>query len=143
MHNYYFETINECEKEIIDKTIVLDIIYESNLNLFSCLIRTVRSAILWISILVICMAWVLKGPKVALWVFISFVIISIFGKLIISWAEFNHNRTYNNMKINLVDALTMRCKEYQETNYEDWQKKQMLKRFASLANIDIDWDNVK
>ena len=45
----------------------------------------------------------------------------------------------------LIDeqSIIERCKEYQETNYEDWQKKQILKRFANLANINIDWDNVK
>jgi hypothetical protein len=39
--------------------------------------------------------------------------------------------------------LIIRCQEYQEGQYEDWQKKQMLKRFANLANIVVDWDNVK
>ena len=41
------------------------------------------------------------------------------------------------------DLKSKGCKEYQETNYEEWQKKQILKRFANLANININWDNVK
>ena len=41
------------------------------------------------------------------------------------------------MKVNLVNNLAKLCKEYQDGEYEEWQKNQILKEFAVMAHINI------
>lgn len=142
-NNYYFETIEECEKQIMDKTINLDIMYESCCNLFECFVRIVRTIFIWFSIIDSAIGIYKFGLKSYVKPMLLYILVYILGMVLMSWVRFNHNRMYANAKTNLVDGIIERCKEYQETNYEDWQKKQILKRFANLANINIDWDNVK
>ena len=37
---YYFDTIEECKKQIMDKSLLLDITHSTNANLLECGIRT-------------------------------------------------------------------------------------------------------
>ena len=60
-----------------------------------------------------------------------------------SWVKYNYNRSFELAKIKMIDSLINNCKEYRETDYEEWQKKQILKRFASLGSIEVNWDNAK
>lgn len=142
-NTYYFETINDCEKQIIDKTINLDIMYTSCCNLFECFTRTVRTIFIWFLIIDSAIGIYKVGFKSYVKPILIYILIYVLGMVLMSWVRYNHNRMYANAKTNLVDGIIGRCKEYQETNYEEWQKKQILKRFANLANININWDNVK
>lgn len=140
---YYFETVKECEEQIVDKAIMLDLMYASNSSLFECFIRTVRTAIIWIISIITIALFVARGFKTSISGLGFMLLIYVLGCFLMSWVKFNFHRSYNNMKINLVDGLLKRCKEYQETKHEDWEEKQMLKRFGALAGIDINWNNAK
>lgn len=140
---YYYETIEECEKEIIDKSIVLDLMHASNVDLFKCFVRTIRTIMIWIIIISSIMIFINEGFKPGIKILGILLDIYIIGKFLMSWVKFNYDNSYDKMKINLIDGIISKCKEYQEGEYEEWQKKQMLKRFAELANIHIDWDNAK
>lgn len=140
---YYYKTIEECEKEILDKTIILDLIHSSNSNLFECFVRTVRTVMYWIMILMPTAVLIFKGFKPYIKLLIILLVIYIIGSLLMSWVKFKNNESYSNMKINLVDHIIVHCEEYNEENYEEWQKKQILKGFADIANIQVNWDKVK
>lgn len=140
---YYFETIEECEKEIIDKTIIFDLTYLSNSNLFECFVRTIRTIMTWFIFICTFMTINAKGFKPGIKLFGILLLVYIVGAILMSWIKFNHQKSYTDMKFKLVDFMISRCKEYQEADYDDWQKKQLLKRFAALANINIDWDNAE
>lgn len=142
---YYFETIEECEKQIIDKSIILDLIYVSNVNLFECFTRTVKNIMFFIMVYIITTASIFldMGFKNVMRIIGICIIVYIVFLMIISWVKFNHNRSYNTTKVNLVDGMIERCKGYKEADCDEWAKKQMLKRFAKLAGIDINWDNAK
>lgn len=140
---YYFETIKECEEQIIDKAIILDLVCASNMNLFDCFVRTVRTVMIWTMIISTIVLWCMKGFGLGVQVFLFLICIYIIGAILMSWVKFNFNRSYTNIKINLVDGMVKKCKEYQESNHEDWEEKQMIKRFGDLAGINIDLDNAK
>ena len=140
---YYFKTIEECEKQIIDKTINLDIMYTSCCNLFECFVRTVRTVAIWFIIIKSIIEFSVNGLKPCIHSLAVYIAIYLLGMTLMSWVRYNHNRMYANAKTNLVDGIIERCEEYRETKFEDWERKQVLKRFASLANINIDWNNVK
>ena len=140
---YYTKTIEECEKQIVDKCIDLDIVYSTNVGLLECFTRMIRTIFTWFSIISISVVCTIYGFKQFIVLGVILLTVFVASKLLISWVKFNYNEYYDKMKFNLVDGLIIRCQEYQEGQYEDWQKKQMLKRFANLANIVVDWDNVK
>lgn len=140
---YYYETIEECEKDIVDKAINLDIAYSSCCNLFECFMRTVRTLMIWAMIGITIFTFINKGFKSSISIFGWLLLIYAIGWLLMEWVKFNHNRSYNAAKVTMVDNMIIKCKQYKETDYEEWQKKQVLKRFASLANINVDLDNAK
>lgn len=140
---YYYKTIEECEKEIINKAIIFDIIHFSNTNLLECFIRIIRTIIIWSSIIIVPIAWKIKGSKISFRILVLFLLIYFIGKIVMNWVRYNYKNANDTAKINLVDRIIMKCEEYQKGEYEEWQKKQMVKRFANLANITIDWDNAK
>lgn len=139
---YYYETIEEYEKDIIDKAIILDIVYACTSSLFECFVRTIRTIMSWVLFIGL-IGMIFAKNTIFSHIVLTSVIIYAIGYFLMSWVKFNHNRSYSNMKVQLVDNMLLRCKEYQETKYEEWQQKQMLKRFASLVNISLDWDKVK
>ena len=132
---YYYETIEECEKAIIDKAIDVDIIYSANANLFECFIRTIRTAALWIELIVLIIVFIKKGIKFGLIIFIIFIALFGLYHLLMSWVKFNYHRSFINAKSDLVTSMVFKCKEFNETNYAEWQVSQMLKRFSSLATL--------
>lgn len=140
---YYFETNEECEKAIIDKTINLDIMHSSCTNILDSFVNIIKCIIIWVSIFIMSILWIKEDFKYALRVVAPFIIVYIFGKFIIYAVKRTHFYNYQRLKIRLVDGLINNCKEYQESNYEDWERKQILKRFASLANLEVNLDNAK
>lgn len=139
MNNIYcFETIEECEKEIVNKSIILDMMHLTSMNLFKCFTRTIGVIMIWFIIISTSMVCYNKGFIPAIKLFSILLFIYMIGKTLISWVTFNNHKSYNNHKLMLITALVSQCKEFNETNYEEWQKKQMLKRFAALAFIDIE-----
>ena len=140
---YYFETIEECEKQIIDKAIITDITYASNHNLLECFTRIINTIAILVAIIIVIISIIAGKWDTMIQTIAMYVALHITFTGIIGWVKFNHNKTYTNIKFNLVDGIIERCKEWNETDYEDWQRKQMLKRFASLAGVSIDLDKVK
>lgn len=139
---YFYETIDECEKEIVDKSIVLDLMQASNINLIES-IKTGIHSILFVTALVAEFLNIYFKADSTLTIFLAYIAINIAISIIISWVKYNYRHRSSKDKCGLVDGILIHCKEYQEAKYEDWQKKQLLKRFAELASINIDWDNVK
>ena len=137
---YYFETIKECEEFIKDKSITLDLIHTSNTKLFECFICTIRTIMVWGIIISTIVAFNTRGFKASINIFCILMGIYLVGCLLMSWVKFNHNHSYVAMKHALVNNLINSCKEFQETDCEDWQRKQIVKRFRLLANI---YDNDK
>lgn len=140
---YWYETIEECEKQIVDKSTIFDIVYASNSDLFECFVRTIRTIMIWTITVACIFTFKYKGFKSSLSVLGWLLLIYIIGYFLMSWVKYNYNRSFELAKIKMIDSLINNCKEYQETDYEEWQKKQILKRFASLGSIEVNWDNAK
>lgn len=134
---YYFDTIEECKKQIMDKSLLLDITHSTNANLLECGIRTVRTVLTWITIVGSIVMYIKNGFKLSFQFIILMTLIYLLICLLGSWVKFNYNEAYNNMKVNLVNNLAKLCKEYQDGEYEEWQKNQILKEFAIMAHINI------
>ena len=135
---YYYETIEEFEKELVSKSITLDTIYTANANLFECFIRAIRTATIWICLVSCIIMTINKGFISGLTIFIGFVIIYIISAILVSWVKYNHHEAFKINKINLIENLLIKCKEFQETNYDDWARKQMLKKFGLLAGVELE-----
>lgn len=131
---YKFETIKECEKEIIDKSIILDIEFAANAHLFECFVRAIRTIVIWAIIVKTFLTTLndgfIPGLKI-LGILFSFYVL---GTIVVMWVKYNYNNVYKQTKANLVDNIVGSCKQWQEVNYEEWEKKQMIKRFEELAN---------
>lgn len=140
---YYYETIDELEKAIIDKSLNLDIVNSQCNNLFNCFVRTIRTIMIWIIFITFILIWIRYNFIMAFNVTSVLLIVYLFGSVLMSWVRFNSNREFLQSKARLIDRLTDTCKEYKEANYTEWQCKQMLKRFTSLANLKVDWYNAK
>jgi hypothetical protein len=97
--------------------------------------------IVWSSLVIIPLTWSNYGCLSALKLFGILMLIHIIGSLLISWVKYNHHKSYTAMKHTLIDNMISRCKEWHESDYEEWQRKQMIKRFADLAYLNIDIEN--
>lgn len=135
MKTYYFETIEEMEKEIIDKCIILDTVYASNASLFECFVRTVRTVAIWTMIAVAVITWINVNFKYSMKILLMMIAVYAVGALLMRWVKFNYNRSFSESKVNLVNHLTARCKQWQEEDREEWVENQMIKRFVNLASI--------
>lgn len=141
--NYCYETIEECKKVIIDKAINLDIAHATSVNLFECFVRTVRTAAIWIIIYNTIVTFATEGFRLGVRELGFSILAYIAGALLMSWVKFNHNNGYEKMKIALFENMVSECKEFQEGEYADWQRQQILKNMATVANINLDYNNAK
>ena len=132
---YFYDTIEECEKEIVDKTIIMDINHTSNLNLFECFVRLIRTIIIWTNIICTGITFFNYGFKSGIKIFGIFIAIHIVWALLVSWVNYNYTEYYIKSKIRLVNNILNGCKEWQENDYEEWQQKQMIKRFEIMAHL--------
>ena len=139
---YYYETLNECEKELISKSLDMDIIYAANANLFECFIRFVRSIMICSMILNLIISIITQNSGFMI-IFAILLILYIIGKVLMSWVKYNYDRAYTNNKCNLVDAMLSNCRQYKESPWEDWERKQTLKRLTELVGIEVDWNKAK
>lgn len=142
INNYYYETLNECEKELISKSLDMDIIYAANANLFECFIRFVRSIMICSMILNLIISIITQNSGFMI-IFAILLILYIIGKVLMSWVKYNYDRAYTNNKCNLVDAMLSNCRQYKESPWEDWERKQTLKRLTELVGIEVDWNKAK
>lgn len=133
--SYCFETIEDCEKEIIDKTIILDINHSSNANLFNCFVRMIRTLMIWGIGIYTPIVFYKDGFIESLKAFGICMCIYFVWYLLISWVKYNFEQSFISMKTQLINNLILDCKEFNESNYEEWQVKQMLKRFAELGRL--------
>ena len=133
---YYYETIEECEKEIIDKSTMIDMMYASNMSLFQCFTRIVRTIMIWASFIIMIVSFVTRGFKPSIKTLGIIIAVFVIYSLLISWVNHNYLESYSRVKINLVNNIIEKCKEYDEADYEEWQKKQIFKRFLELARIE-------
>ena len=133
---YFYQTIEECEKEIRDKSMIVDINHASNLNLLESFIRMVRTIIIWANIICFSVTFHNNGFKSSIKVFGMFLVVHIVYAILMSWVKYNYNEYYIKMKVKLIDRILEDCKEWQENEYQEWQQKQMLKRFGILAYLE-------
>ena len=146
-NNYSYETIEECEKAIVSKTMDMDIAFLANRSLFECFVRTIRTIMIWVIMLVPLSLRIFFGFKEFIICFGILVAIYIVGALLMSWVKFNFNNEHSKLKIDIVKYMISECKEYIDLNQSedipDWQLKQITKRMANKGKIDVSWDNDK
>jgi len=140
---YYYKTIDECEKEISSKVIDIDIKFAANYALFECFTRTIKTIAVWFMVISSIYISVTKGWLPCLKSIGIFCGIYIIGFLLISWVKVNYDHSYTNIKINTVRNMIESCEEYQkllESECEEWQKRQTLRKMAMHGNLDVTWD---
>lgn len=136
--DYFYETIEDCKKEILDKSINLDIAHAANANLFESIVCVIRTVFIWTSIGNCIVSFATNGFRVGIGTTGFAILIYIVATLIISWAKFNYNNAYEQMKMTLLENIVDKCKEFKEGEYEDWQRNQILKKLAAIANIKLE-----
>lgn len=141
---YYFKTIKECEKQIVDKTMIFDTTCASNINLFKCILHSIESILLFMTIIhsIIAGLFFDKGFKYILTVFALYLIIYCILAIIISVTENEYDKIYFKIKSTLVDNILDSCEEFKETEYSEHERKLIIARCANLAGLNIDWDKV-
>ena len=137
----YYKTIEECEKDIADKVIVLDIVSACVCNGLSSISRAIRCAFLWLISIFEIYVLVTKGPKIFFIVIGIQLSISLLWYILVKWVKFNYTEAYTKIKTNLLNSLIDRCEEYDNGEYEKWQRVQILKRFGRFANMDVKPNN--
>ena len=133
---YFYDTIEECEKEIVSKSMIYDMMHTATTNMFECFVRTIRTIMIWVILLSVPVRWVNYGYLSGMKLFGMLLVVYIIGATLMSWVKFCHNKSYADTKVQLVYNMVRACKEYNEGDFEDWQKTQMLKRFAAMAHIE-------
>lgn len=137
----YYKTIEECEKDIADKVIMLDVISACICNGLSSISRTIRTIFIWLISIFEIYALITKGPKIFFIAMAVQILISILWYILRKWIKFNYTESYAAIKTNLLNSLIDRCEEYKNGNYENWQRTQILKRFGRFANMDVKPNN--
>ena len=135
---YYYETIEEYEKDIMDKCIILDIMHSNNANLIGYFNRAIKIPVIFIFLLSLYAYFIVDNNVYHSGLLLGSCIVLSGGYILLYYIKFIHHRNYSRMKIEMIGNMLDKCKEYQENNFEEWQKTQMLKRFAALANINLD-----
>lgn len=137
MENVYcYETIEDLEKAVIDKAMNLDMMHSTNIILLECNIRTTKNIIIWASLILSVIIACFIKVKLGIYAFIILMAIIYCGYCnIISWVKFKRNKSFINLKLNLIEKMMGYCKEFNEIKCEDWQKDQIIKRLISLSNM--------
>lgn len=136
---YTFDTIEECKKQIIDKCMILDVNYITNYSLLECFSTMVKTIIIFIMIISTILIWLHVGFKATIMVLLILVSIFYAGKVVMSFVKESYDKSYNKSKIALFNYILSNCREYNETNYKDWERKQIIEKLSSLANLKVDW----
>jgi ABC-type multidrug transport system fused ATPase/permease subunit len=140
---YYLNTIDDCERCIITKCMTLDSMFYSNANIIGAIIITVKAIYVWSFIIGTIILWFNKGFN-SIWVLLTpFIIGLVAGYFIYNYFKYTYYNNYMHTKTDLVNRLIDECKELQETDFDDNQRKQILERLANRAGIEVDWDKAK
>lgn len=138
---YAFDTIEECKKQIIDKCIILDINHMTNYNLLECFTTIVKTIIILIMITAPISIWLHTGFRCAIVVLLILASIFYAGKVVMDLVKRSYNKSYTKSKIALFNYIISNCREYNETNYKDWERKQIIEKLSSLADLKVEWIN--
>lgn len=140
---HYYDTINECEKAVVSKAIEIDIKSSSNAILIESFIHTIKIIFLYFSTAIFFAGWIFYSFKMAAVAFILSFILYIIGLLIVAQVKAKFVSSCSTMKINTIRNMIDNCKELCESEQPEWQKRQIMKRIANKANLDIIWDKDK
>ena len=141
---YYCETIDECSKQIVSKVINLDISYLANMRLFECFTRMIKTIFIWISIFILLYNRIFDyNTKTFFITRGASILVYAISAILVSWVKFNFNESYKEAKINLVRNLIEGCKEFNELECDEWQKKEIMKKMAELGSVSVTWNDDK
>jgi hypothetical protein len=131
---YYFKTIEECEKAIMDSALNIDIAYSSNIATYNAIIRFVKSMIIWLTACYT-LYCVLYGESIYFIGKNILVFLIIYSILFAAndWTKYNFWRTYDSAKTAMINNLIMKCEEYCESNADEWQLKVIYENMTKYA----------
>ena len=139
---YAFDTIEECKKQIVDKCTILDINHITNYTLLECFTRMVKTIIFLAIATAPISIWMHSNLNSAIIVLVILLFAFYVGKLIMSWVKYNYNQSYIKAKTALFNYILSNCREYNETNYKDWERKQIIEKMSSLVDLKVEWINI-
>lgn len=141
---YAYDTIGDAEKAIRDASIQADIIYTSNYSLLTAAERFVNCIAFLATVLSFISIAFKYNSNIFNWKNLFFFLIAYLIFLIImSYVKFCFNDAYGKAKRNLVDNIIRSCKDWMEKSIPEWQRKTMLRRFADIAGLDVEFKSDK
>lgn len=141
---YVYDTIEDVEKAIRDASIQADIIYTSNYGLLTAAERFVNCIAFSVTILSFICITLKYNSNIFNWKNLFFFLVAYLVFLIImSYVKFCYNDSYGKTKRNLVDNTIRSCKDWMERSIPEWQRKTMLRRFADIAGLDVEFKSDK
>ena len=141
MDDYKFKTLDEAREVIIDTDLNLEIARATNRSAISQLFRIIRTAGLWISLLLIIFTGIKYGDISTISkIIIGLIGLYIFAALIVSWSWFNEDNDYKQIKLNMVNYVLNNCKEWVEPERkpEEWEYKQIYNNMLRLVSLKVD-----
>ena len=138
---YRYHTTDDAEKAIMDISIQTDINYSCNNSLLCAVLRFINCTMLisiccYEAVSMIMLTFDFKTLIYLLIIYCIFLLIS-------NYVKFCFYKEFEKAKQNLINNILMSCKDWQEKDIEEWQRKIMFKRFCNIAGLNVEFKNDK